>query len=177
MPQTLSSIFSNHRKPMILLLILALFLAIWLGAGLVSPLFSKKKLTLSPYPNGKNFAFTITDDPDFHTVKRIKPVYDLLIRLGLKTTILVWVKDATHSNGIPEKDGKFYFGDSCQNESYLNFVKELQFKGFEVGLHSVSSGNDYREETIWGYEHFKTLFGNYPTELYTKKRLIILGGS
>jgi len=35
-------------------------------------------------------------------------------------------------------------------------------KGFEVSLHTVTSGNDKREDTIKGYEKFKALFGTYP---------------
>jgi len=38
------------------------------------------------WPNGKRFAFTIVDDTDWAAVERVKPVYDLLARLGLKTT-------------------------------------------------------------------------------------------
>ncbi len=43
------------------------------------------------WPSGKKFAFTIIDDTDHGTVSNLKPVYDLLNELGIKTTKTVWV--------------------------------------------------------------------------------------
>lgn len=119
-------------------------------------------LVVSPYPNGLDFAYSITDDPDYHTVEVIQPVYELFAELGLRTTVLVWTNEAKHSNGYPEQDGDYYFGETCQNPVYLKYIHSLQSRGFEIGLHTVSHGNDYREETIEGYETFKQLFGAYP---------------
>jgi hypothetical protein len=120
------------------------------------------KATLSPYPYGKNFAFTITDDPDHTRLEKIKPLYDFLSEIGMRTTIAVWVKEASRSDGMPDKSGIYNFGDTCQREEYLKYIKELQERGFEIALHTVSGGNDLREVTEEGYEEFKRLFGNYP---------------
>ena len=117
--------------------------------------------TLSPYPYGKNFAFTITDDPDFTKLKKIKVVYEFLTRMGLRTTVAVWVNDATRSNGVPDVKGKFNYGDTLQREAYRDYILELHKKGFEVAVHGVSGGNDLREDIIEGYEEFKALFGYY----------------
>ncbi|MGI6449930.1 MAG: hypothetical protein ACOX3R_06475 [Desulfitobacteriia bacterium] len=38
------------------------------------------------WPDGKRFAFTIIDDNDNATVQNNKPIYDLLLALGMKTT-------------------------------------------------------------------------------------------
>jgi hypothetical protein len=42
------------------------------------------------WPNNKDFAFTIIDDTDNSTVSNVKPIYNLLADLGLKTTKTVW---------------------------------------------------------------------------------------
>lgn len=152
----------TRRRSRLIIVMISVLLVILLVYGLPNVFTSDLKLKLSPYPDGKNFAFSITDDPDHHTVEKIEPIYDLLTRLGFRTTMLVWVKEATHSNGIPEEDGQFYFGDTCERELYLRYVKELQDKGFEIGMHTASSGNDFRNETMWGYERFRELFGAYP---------------
>lgn len=127
-------------------------------------LFLKKEnqILVSPYPDGKNFAFTITDDPDYSKVKKIKPVYDLLLKNGFKTTLGVWVKEAQNTNGLPEEKGFYDYGETCQRKEYFAFVRNLQREGFEIALHTVSGGNDYREDTKEGYEEFKRLFGSYP---------------
>lgn len=117
---------------------------------------------ISPYPYGKNFAFTITDDPDGCKIAETKIVYDLLKSIGLKTTMAVWIQEELHSDGFPEFDGNFNYGDTCENNTYLEYVKNMQKDGFEIALHTVSPGNDYRQETISGYEKFKKVFGSYP---------------
>lgn len=38
------------------------------------------------WPKGHQFAVTVVDDMDWATVEKVKPVYDLLATLGLKTT-------------------------------------------------------------------------------------------
>lgn len=123
---------------------------------------TKREIKLSPYPYGKNFAFTVTDDPDWNTLEEIKPVYDLLDGLGFKTTIAVWVKEPTDIEGLEDPEEGFERGDTTQRREYLKYILELQKKGFEIALHTVSAGHDKREDTIQGYEEFKRLFGHYP---------------
>lgn len=123
--------------------------------------------TSSPYPNGKNFAFTITDDADSHRTDRLKPVYTFLTKLGIRSTIAVWVldpvtsksdKDIVAMSGLEQHDS----GDSLQNEEYQKFILGLRDKGFEIGLHTVTGGTDLRETTILGYEKFKSIIGTDP---------------
>lgn len=40
---------------------------------------------LITFPDGKSFGFTVFDDTDSATVEKIKPVYDYLYSLGIKT--------------------------------------------------------------------------------------------
>jgi hypothetical protein len=138
------------------------FLALLFLGIIVYSLWTKSGPVLSPYPDGKNFAFTITADPDRNRLEKDKLIYDFFTEVGLRTTIAVWVKESTRSTGIPDIPIHIPYGDSCERGDYLKYMQELQKRGFEIALHSVSSGNDYREETIKGYEKFKDYFGVYP---------------
>ena len=129
----------------------------------------KSKAEISIYPDGKNFAFTITDDPDGNTLEKIKPVYDYLNQFGIKTTPAVWVSKPKRTNGIPDlsldkhpKKRSRWSRDTCERKEYLDYMKHLQKEGFEIALHGASTGNDKREETIKGYEKFFNHFGYYP---------------
>ena len=104
------------------------------------------------WPNGKEFAFTVFDDTDNSTVENTKPVYDLLHELNFQTTKSVWV--------FPPR-GR-YSGQSLSDSAYLAWVRELQSRGFEIGLHNVGDGPFSREEIIAGIELFHQLLGMYP---------------
>lgn len=105
------------------------------------------------WPGGKKFAFTIIDDTDNGTVSNLKPVYDLLNELGIKTTKTVWV--------YPPRDS---FGGECLlDQEYLEFVKKLEQRGFEIALHNVGSGSFARDEILSGVETFREIMGFYPT--------------
>ena len=84
------------KKSIIGFLVFIVFAIVWLN------LFRQEKsnTAVSPYPYGKNFAFSITDDPDYSRLHKIKPIYDFFDSIGIKTTIAVWVRDAVRSNGI-----------------------------------------------------------------------------
>jgi hypothetical protein len=106
------------------------------------------------WPEGKQFAFTIFDDPDLHTLENVRPVYSFLSDLGFRTTISVWPIRGIH---IPKMGGA-----TCEDEHYLKWALELNKKGFEIGLHNVTYHTSTREETIRGLELFYRLFGHYP---------------
>lgn len=106
------------------------------------------------WPDGHDFAFTVVDDTDGATVKNIKPVYDYLYKKGIITTKTCWA--------FPPKDDR-YTGDSLQNESYKSFLLDLKQKGYEIGFHNAGSGGFTREETLKGFELFKSTFGEYPS--------------
>ncbi len=150
--------------PTVLAILLAIFLVWWILNYVRSS--DKNEFWISPYPYGKDFAFSIIDDPDNSTGPDIKPVYDLLYQLGFRTTRTVWVFDQKHTN-TPRREMERDWtgvdeGYSLENKDYLHFIKELDRRGFEIALHGVSAGNDYREEIIEGYENFKKIFGSYP---------------
>ncbi|MCS3702316.1 hypothetical protein [Salinibacter ruber] len=104
------------------------------------------------FPDEKKFAFTVFDDTDNATVQNVKPVYDLLDNLGLRTTKSVWVCSPRDNFG----------GQTAEDEAYLDFLYELQKKGFELASHGVGSGTFSRREILDGFERFRELFGEYP---------------
>lgn len=106
------------------------------------------------FPDNKNFAFTIFDDTDNATIGKIKPLYDLLYNLGMKTTKSVWP--------ITVKRYNRFSGQTLQDDDYLKFILDLKQKGFEIALHSVGSGFYTREEILEGIEEFKRKLGEYP---------------
>lgn len=99
------------------------------------------------------FYYTIVDDTDDSTLENTKPIYDFLFEKGIKITKTVWV--------YPPRD-EHSKGDSLQRPEYLNFIKELKDRGFEIGLHNVGSGNYKRSEILAGLEEFKEKLGDYP---------------
>ncbi|MBI5118517.1 hypothetical protein HZA56_18780 [Candidatus Poribacteria bacterium] len=139
-------------------------------AAIVALAFFTKKLSIqegpayqvSPFPYGKNFAFTITDDPDHTKLQKVKPVYDFLVKNGFKTTVAVWVLEAKRSNGLPDQENSHSESDTLQREAYRKYILWLKEKGFEIAIHTVSEGNDRREDTVRGYEEYKKIFGENP---------------
>lgn len=103
---------------------------------------------------GKRFAFTFCDDTDFATLEKVQPVYDLLEEVGMRTTKLVWM-----SNGDPSGRND---GDTCENKEYARWLVSLKEKGFEIGLHNVSSSSSSRQQIISGLDRFNSLFGSFP---------------
>jgi hypothetical protein len=99
------------------------------------------------------FTFTIIDDTDDSTLENTKPIYDFLYEKGILITKTVWV--------YPPRDAHS-FGDSLQRKEYLEFIKDIKAKGFEIALHNVGSGAYNREEILKGLEEYKSLLGNYP---------------
>jgi len=106
------------------------------------------------WPGGRKFAFTFCDDTDFATLDNVKPVYDLLDDLGWRTTKLVWVFRNGDAGTSP--------GDTCEDPRYLDWLRLLQQKGFEIGLHNVSPATASREEIAQGLDRFEELFGAPP---------------
>src|SRR5579859_5667634 len=62
------------------------------------------------WPNERQFAFTIVDDTDSATIQNVKPVYDLLTDLQMRTTKTAWV----FHDGSGEEQGS-----SCEQPEYL----------------------------------------------------------
>ena len=106
------------------------------------------------WPSGKDFAFTIFDDPDLGTVDNVADIYSFLGEIGLRTTKAVW---PIRGNGTPK-----FGGATCEDEEYLKWVLKLKEQGFEIALHNATYHTSTREQTAIGLDTFHRLFGHYP---------------
>ena len=79
------------------------------------------------FPDGKQFAFTIFDDTDVATLDYIRPIYELLDRLGFRTTKSVW---SLPFNGPSDYQGS----DSLADPEYASYARHLQERGFEIAF-------------------------------------------
>lgn len=102
--------------------------------------------------NQKKFAFTIVDDTDKATVENVKPIYDFLAKLGIKTTKTVW-------SIAPSRKGMFG-GMTCQDEEYLKWLYNLKDEGFEIAFHGATDHTSYREDTERAIKLLHKFFGD-----------------
>jgi hypothetical protein len=114
------------------------------------------KQTRIVWPEGKQFAFTVFDDTGLATVARLRPVYEFLADQGLLVTKSVWPLRNGQGRDLASE------GMDCEDPEYLQWVLDLQARGFEIGLHAVASGGCRRDRTIVGIERFRSLFGADP---------------
>jgi len=106
------------------------------------------------WPEGKQFAFTIFDDPDGFTEPTKKWVYPILADLGFRTTIAVWPNPIAR-----ERNSE---GDTCADPAYLAHLHRMQALGFEISYHNAAPHNSTREEIAASLERFREYFGAYP---------------
>jgi hypothetical protein len=109
-----------------------------------------------PFPEGKTFAFTIIDDTDCSNSENIRPIYELLRRLGLRTTKTVWPLSG-HDAKDPNQPGQ-----TLADPEYLELVRQLQQWGFEITIHNARSYSSTREDILDGLSKFKALIGHSP---------------
>src|SRR3954465_14426781 len=103
------------------------------GVAAVAParITTPPPVTTTPHvqwPEGKTFAFSVVDDTDRSTLENAPPVYDLLMRLGFRTTKTVWTLRGSHG----EDDGA-----TCENRQYLDWARWLARNGFEIAMHNA----------------------------------------
>jgi hypothetical protein len=106
------------------------------------------------WPEGKDFAFTIFDDPDAQTLEGGRRVYGFLAEQGVRTTRGVWPSPSVRT---PNSGG-----ETCGNQEYLEHTLALQKLGFEIGFHHATKHSSTREETIRGLDAFEQMFGHAP---------------
>jgi len=104
------------------------------------------------WPHGHRFAFTVFDDTDWATLENVKPVYDLLTDLGMRTTKSVWLFP---SGGEPVNGGS-----TCEDPGYLQWILLLQRRGFEIALHNPAPATSPRENMKMALARFRELFGS-----------------
>ncbi|HZS54833.1 MAG TPA: hypothetical protein VFA65_10550 [Bryobacteraceae bacterium] len=104
------------------------------------------------WPDNRTFAFSVFDDPDAQTLDGCRAVYDFLAGLGLLTTIGVWPCRPVREPNSP--------GETCGNDDYLAYVRDLQARGFEIGYHNTTPHSSFREEIAEGLRVFRGYFGH-----------------
>jgi hypothetical protein len=112
--------------------------------------------TLAAFPQGKKFAFSIFDDTDVATLEYIRPIYELLERLGFRTTKSVW---PLSYEGSSDYEGSATLEDS----EYAKYVRDLQERGFEIGFHGARMESSERSEILRAFEVYRQSLGRYPT--------------
>ena len=108
------------------------------------------------FPNGRRFAFTVIDDTDVATVANVRPLYELLYSLGMRTTKTVWPLPC------PEGSKNFGTSETLADDDYRAFVVELQRRGFEITWHGATMESSERARTLRALERFRETFGAYP---------------
>lgn len=104
------------------------------------------------WPDERKFAFTVFDDTDWATIRLVKPVYDMLLELDMKTTKSVWIHKG---QGAPIHDGM-----TCESREYLDWILGLKNQGFEIGLHNAAPSTSSRDMTALALDRFRELFGD-----------------
>ena len=107
------------------------------------------------WPAGKQFAFTVFDDTDFATRENVQDVYAFLADCGFRTTKSVWVVAGDPHRGECR-------GQTCDDAEYLQWVRELQARQFEIGFHNGTWHGLPRRELQAALEKFVALFGHDP---------------
>lgn len=111
------------------------------------------KVQTQQWPNNCRFAFSIFDDPDQQVTADGREVYALLTDLGFRTTRGVWPLPPTSPAGA---DGH------CGQPEHVEWLLQLQQRGFELGFHNATMHTSTREQTRLALEHFRDYFGSYP---------------
>ena len=107
------------------------------------------------WPEGKRFAFTIFDDTDNATLENVGKVYSFLADSGFRTTKSVWVVEGDHTRGP-------HIGQTCENPQYLQWARNLEAQGFEIGFHNCTWHGLPRKDIQAALEKFNALFGHDP---------------
>ena len=110
------------------------------------------------WPENKSFAFTVFDDTDFASPANVREVYALLIDLGVLVTKSVWPLKG------PEESS--WWGVTCDDQAYLDWVCETQAQGVEIAFHNASYESSERPRVADGIDKFESLFGS-PPRAYT----------
>jgi hypothetical protein len=112
-------------------------------------------MRVTSFPGDKKFAFSIFDDTDVSTLDYIRPVYELLDRLGFRTTKSVW---PLSYSGKSDYQGSHTLADP----DYASYVRHLQERGFEIAFHGASMESSVRVQIIEAFEVYKQTLGRYP---------------
>lgn len=123
------------------------------------------RVRVSRWPSPFKSAFSITDDPDHTTSQRVRTIYDFCEQHGVYPTRGTWVLNPRRTCGMINQDEPDE-GVTLEDPEYLELCRSLQSRGFEIGLHGVSSGDNKREDVAEGIEKFQELLGAPPRTIF-----------
>jgi len=130
--------------------------------------------SVSLYPNGHPFAFTLVHDADGAYSQRLSPLFDVFDDIGVKitaTAFVFWAEWADNGHiwskwrKTESKDDEF-FAPECVplvDEIEREFYMRLAERGHEIGMHTPSETSSTRQDIVRAFEFFKQVFGHYPT--------------
>lgn len=127
--------------------------------------------SISLFPDGYSFAFTIVHDADAAYSRRLEPLFEVFDEFGFKITVTVftfWADWAKNGKVWLEwrgaDDDEFFAPNSVPlaDENERRFYLDLAARGHEIGIHTPSETSDTREDVIRAFEYFKEVFGRYP---------------
>lgn len=109
------------------------------------------------WPGGRQFAFTVFDDPDGLTRDARLFVYPLLAELGFRTTRAVWP--------LGPLPGTEFFGETCASREYREDAQRFQENGFEIAYHNAAPHSSSRAQIIESLDRFREYFGSDPSSM------------
>lgn len=107
------------------------------------------------FPGGRDFAFTIFDDTDVGTLPSLRPLYDLLTELGMRTTKTVW---PLRYVGKSDFEGSH----TLQDRAYAEYMRQLAKRGFEIAYHGPTMETSERKDALRAFQLFWSTFGFFP---------------
>lgn len=129
------------------------------GMRVVTVMPTNRSKAMPRFPDGRRFAFTIIDDTDVATLQNIRPVYELLAELGMRTTKTVWPL------ACPEGSVDYHQSETLEDPEYRAYVLSLRDRGFELSWHAATMESSLRERTLEGFERFREIVG-YPPRVH-----------
>ena len=129
--------------------------------------------TLSRYPSGHTFAFTIVHDADSSYSRRLAPLFEEFDALNMKITVTVFVfwADWAHQgkiwsawNRVQDPTDRLYAPKAVPlvDDTERSFYVNLAARGHEIGMHTPSDTADTTEEIQKAFEYFTQVFGHPP---------------
>ena len=113
--------------------------------------------TMNPLRYPYRFGFSIVDDTDLARLETVKPVYDLLAELGVRTTKTVWPLRRDNP-GNPSSEAH-----TLEDARYAEWIRSLSQEGFEIAFHGASGESNPRLKTIRALDRFAKVVGHLPS--------------
>jgi hypothetical protein len=131
--------------------------------------------TVSPYPAGKAFGFTIVHDADSAYSRRLAPIMEAFDAIGLKITVTVfpfwaaWAPDPVAMWAQWQAQDPFFapVAVPLEDPEERQFYVELCRRGHEIAMHTPSETSSSRADLIRAFDFFESVFG-FPPRMYVE---------